>query len=95
MDAGSTVYRAAGQAFWQDGGASYYIEEGTVTGMVDPQGRQLVDLYGVGSAYVPLDERWRATKVEATRDAAAAMAAHGEKMRQRAADIEAEAGAAT
>lgn len=92
MEVGATAYRAQGSAFYSDGSASYYIEEGTLTQMIDPQGRRLVELYG--SVYMPLDERWRATKAEALRDARDAVARHAERMRVLSAEIEQKAVAA-
>jgi hypothetical protein len=85
-----SVFRANGSAFWSDGSASYYIEEGTLTDTKDAGGRRLVSMHG-GSMYMPFDGRWRATKSEALRDARDAVSAHAKRMQQKADEIERQA----
>lgn len=83
VEIGSTMFRAQGSAFFSDGNASYYIEEGEITAMLDGQGQRLVSLHG-GRLYAPMDDRWRATRAEALRDASEAIAAHAKRMQEKA-----------
>ena len=87
MEVGRTLFKAQGSAFYADGSANYYIEEGVVTSMVDDAGRQIVSTIG-GRLYVPLDDRWRQTKAEAIRDARNAVSAYAIRMTEKAAEIE-------
>jgi len=66
MDAGTKVWRA--YTAIQPG--NYWLEEGVVTEIVADG----VPLVKWGESLVPLNDRWRATKTEAKRDAAMGIA---------------------
>lgn len=87
MQVGRTLFKAEGSAFYADGSANYYIEEGVVTSMVDDAGRQIVSTFG-GKLYLPLDDRWRETKAQAIRDARNAVSAYAMRMAEKAIEIE-------
>jgi len=70
MDGGTKVYKA--YISTHDDRLIHWIDEGTVTEIV-VDGNPVVRMSGV---LVPLDGRWRATRVEAQRDVHAALVRH-------------------
>jgi hypothetical protein len=70
MDGGTKVYKA--YISEHDDRFIHWIHEGTVTEIV-VDGNPVVRMSGV---MVPLDDRWRATRVEAQRDVHAAFVRH-------------------
>jgi multidrug resistance efflux pump len=70
MDGGTKVYKAYISA--QDDRLIHWIDEGTVTEIV-VDGNPVVRMSDV---LVPLDGRWRTTRVEAQRDVHAALVRH-------------------
>lgn len=71
MDGGTKVFKAYASE-WDDR-FTHWIDEGTVTEIV-VDGNPVVRMSGV--VLVPLDDRWRATRVEAQRDVHAALVRH-------------------
>lgn len=71
MDGGTKVFKAYASE-WDDRFV-HWIDEGTVTEIV-VDGNPVVRMSGV--VLVPLDDRWRATRVEAQRDVHAALVRH-------------------
>lgn len=70
MDGGTKVFKAYTSGF--DDRFVSWIDEGTVTEIV-VDGNPVVRMSGV---LVPLDDRWRVTRIEAQRDVHAALVRH-------------------
>ncbi len=70
MEGGTRVFKAY-VSEWDDR-FTHWLDEGTVTEIV-ADGLTLVRLNGV---LVPLDDKWRATRIEAQRDVHAALVRH-------------------
>lgn len=71
MDGGTKVFKAYVSGL--DDRFVHWIDEGTVTEIV-VDGNPVVRMSGV--VMVPLDDRWRATRIEAQRDVHAALVRH-------------------